>query len=90
MKSECEDIALNIMKVLKRTGNTWRRLNWEEYVEVRLKDKATDKGGGFDASKERPVFYKVIKYTVSEESARSFGGTWKNIEAEVPEEELSK
>ena len=37
-KCEAEVVACNIMVILKRTGDTWRRLTVEEYEAERLKD----------------------------------------------------
>ncbi len=50
--SESETIAANIMVILKRTGNKFRDLSWEEYKEERLKD------GSF-TEVERSYFDKV-------------------------------
>ncbi len=79
MKSEAESIARNIMIILKRTGDIWRELSWEEYSLERKKDAETDKGGGFNSWKEEPFFEQVQPYTVSEEQARLFSPTWKEI-----------
>ena len=37
-KSEAETIARNIMVILKRTGDSFRPLSWDEYKAERLKD----------------------------------------------------
>lgn len=71
-KSECETIARNIMVILERTGNKWRELSWDEYEEERRKD------GNFSI-KENGFFHQVLPYTVSEEMARKFSPTWKEI-----------
>ena len=70
-KSESETIARNIMVILKRTGDQWRELPWDEYKEERLKD------GGFVEWKERPEFDRVQPYTVSPETAALFSPDWK-------------
>lgn len=71
-KSECETIAANIMVILKRTGNNWRKLSYEEYKEERLKD------GNF-SNKESTFFEMVVGYTESETTARLFSPTWEGI-----------
>ena len=50
--SESETIAANIMAILKRTGNTFRELSWDEYKLERLKD------GSF-TEREKEYFEKV-------------------------------
>lgn len=67
--SESETIARNIMVILQRTGNHWRRLSWEEYSTERLKD------GNFTQSEYR-LFDKVINYCISEETACLFCSNW--------------
>lgn len=39
--SETETVAANIMRILKRTGNTWRKLSWVEYVKERKTEKSS-------------------------------------------------
>ncbi len=68
-KSEAETIARNIMVILNRTGNTWRRLTWEEYEVERKKD------GSFTMS-EKTYFEQVIDYCVSAQKALEFCSTW--------------
>lgn len=68
--SESETIALNIMKILGRTGDEFRPLSWEEYKEERLKD------GSFTESEKR-YFDKVKDYCLSNETAKLFCNLWK-------------
>jgi len=68
-KSEAETVAGNIMKILAKTGDTWRELTWEEYKEERIKD------GGFSES-EKHYFEKVIPYCKSEDTANLFAKDW--------------
>jgi len=68
--SEHEEIARNIMVILKRTGDTFRELSWEEYKTERKND------GGFTNS-EKPFFDRVKKYCISEETVKSFSPTWR-------------
>ena len=68
-KSEAETIACNVMKILKRTGNTWRELSDEEYKEERLKD-------GNWSSSEFEYLEQVRPYTVSVEMASKFSKDW--------------
>jgi hypothetical protein len=68
-KCECETIAQNIMVILKRTGNTFRPLTWEEYKKERLKNK------DFTES-EKQYFDKVIPYCKNEDTAKLFSKKW--------------
>ena len=68
-KSENEVIALNIMKILQRTGNEFRDLSWEEYKEERTKD------GNF-SSREKKYFEESVKYCTAEK-AQSFSSSWR-------------
>lgn len=73
-KSEAETIAANIMVILKRTGDTWRELTWEEYKEERLKDGKFTEG-------EKYYFDKVIGYCKSADSAILFSPNWAAIKS---------
>lgn len=79
-KSECEDVCRNIMLILSRTGDEWRKLSFEEYKKEREADFQRTKVRG-DAFfwKEKEFFDKVIGYTVSEDAARLFCNNWKNL-----------
>lgn len=66
---ECEQIACNIMVILKRTGDTFRPLSWDEYVSERKKD------GHFTES-EKGYFNQVINYCKSVDTANLFSKTW--------------
>jgi len=70
-KSEAETIALNIMKILARTGNKFRELSYEEYEKERIKD------GNYADWAEKPYFEMVIKYCSSAEMAKKFSLDWK-------------
>ncbi len=67
--SESETIAQNIMKILKRTGDEFRPITWEEYKEERLKD------GNF-SDREKSIFENVISYCKSADTAVLFCKTW--------------
>jgi len=67
--SEAETIAVNIMVILKRTGNKFRNLSWEEYVAERKKD------GNFSLS-EKKYFDQVIGYCKSADTAKLFSASW--------------
>lgn len=69
-KSEYETIAQNIMKILSRTGNTWRKLSFEEYKTERLKDSEW-------SDREEIYFNEVVGYTISAEKAATFSSSWK-------------
>lgn len=68
-KSECETIAQNIMLILKRTGDVFRELTWDEYKSERLKDS------GFSDA-EKFYFDKVIGYCKTSDSAVLFCDGW--------------
>lgn len=70
--SESEIVAQNIMKILERTGNTFRVLPFSEYKEERLKDS------GFSDLEER-YFYNVVEFCSSEESAKRLSPEWNKI-----------
>lgn len=67
--AEHETIAQNIMKILKRTGDTFRELSWEEYKEERLKD------GAFTQT-EASLFDTVKGYCISPDTAKLFSPKW--------------
>lgn len=70
--AEKETVARNIMVILKRTGNKFRPLSWEEYKSEREKD------GAF-TNTERSCFDAVIDYCKSADTARLFSKSWGNI-----------
>jgi len=78
--SESETIALNIIKILSRTGDTWRSLTWEEYKTERTKDAGVGRQHATFSERERGYFEAVLPYTVSESAARAFCKTWASIE----------
>ena len=67
---EQEQMGINIMIILKRTGNVFRELTFEEYKTEREKD------GGFSSS-EKHYFEQVIPYCKSAETAALFSDSWK-------------
>lgn len=71
--AESETVAMNIMRILKRTENTWRKLTWKEYVDERNKD------GNFDDA-EKKYFDACISYTLSPNTAVLYSQEWANIE----------
>lgn len=68
-KSEAETIAQNIMVILKRTGNEFRELSFEEYKKEREKD------GNFHII-EKGFFEQVIGYCKSPDTAKLFSKRW--------------
>ena len=70
---ESEMVAVNIMVILSRTGNEWRKLSFEEYKKERLKD-------GNYTYKEEHYFNAVVDYTTSAEAARGFCPGWQKAE----------
>lgn len=74
-RSEVETVAANIMKILKRTGDIFRDLSWDEYKEERLKD------GGF--SETEGIYFSVaIPNCISAEKAKSFSPVWNKVKEE--------
>lgn len=71
-KSEAETVARNIMAILTRTGNEWRKLSLSEYQSEREKD------GGFTSS-EAGFFIQVAEYTTSPEAAAKFSSAWSKV-----------
>jgi len=71
-KNEVEVIAQNIMKILARTGDTFRPLSSEEYETERRKD------GGW-SSFEGELFKRAAPHCVTEETALAFSPDWKRI-----------
>ena len=71
-KCEAEVIAIKIMKILSRTGNTFRKLTFEEYRKEREKD------GNFEEMLEYMYFKRVWPYCKSAEDAMAFSKVWKN------------
>lgn len=78
--SEYETVARNIMLILKRTGNSFRELSFEEYEAERLKD-------GNYSSREKEYFDKVIPYCRNAEEASKFSKTWAEV---VQNDDLNK
>jgi hypothetical protein len=68
-KSECETIAQNIMKILQRTGDKFRPINFKEYKIERIKD------GNF-SDREEEYFNQVIMFCTDSESALKFSSSW--------------
>lgn len=69
LKSEYEAIARNIMVILGRTGNKFRKLSWREYKAERLKDKDFSEG-------EKRFFIHVVDYCKSANKAKTFSQAW--------------
>lgn len=67
--TEAETVARNIMVILSKAGDTFRRLSWEEYREAWLKD-------GRFTEMERVYFEQVWPYTLSAEKAAMFSPVW--------------
>jgi len=58
------------MKVLRDTGNEFRRIDFKEY-------KCNRKKSGFRVRRyEERYFDTVVKFTVSEDAARKFSPFW--------------
>ena len=64
-RSEHETVAKNVMKILARTGDTFRLLSWDEYKAERQKD------GNF-SERESGFFNDVANYCASSHGAAAF------------------
>lgn len=74
-KMEPEMVAENIMLILKRTGDTFRKLTWEEYKAERVKDlKDGDMPESVDC--ERKYFDQVSMCCVTVETTANFSHRW--------------
>jgi hypothetical protein len=71
--SKSETVAKNIMLILARNGNKWRRLPWHEYKAARLKD------GDFNED-EQIHFNRVIDFTIKAECAILFSEAWQRVD----------
>lgn len=78
-KSEAETVAHNIILILARTGDTFRKLEWEEYEIERKKD------GNF-SNAELMYFINVSKHCVSADTAVLFAPSWSQVTTPAPEE----
>lgn len=70
-KAECEIVAKNIMLILKRTGDVFRELTYEEYEQERKKD-------GKYSDSEKRFFDQVAPFCKSAEEAKSFSKEWQD------------
>jgi hypothetical protein len=83
--SEAAIAARNIMVILSRRGDIWRELSWNGYSMERKMDADFSNldcsclDFTFCSSTERSYFESVRPYTVSEEKARSFSETWRDV-----------
>lgn len=78
-KSEHETIARNCMVILKKLGDEWKKLTWEEYCEVRKNDGASERS----LHGEKKYFDDVVEYAESPEDAMAFSPTWRRIYKEL-------
>lgn len=67
--AEAETVARNIMVILYRTGNEFRKLSWEEYKKEREKDEPIE-------NFEKDYFEEVSEYCISAEKALEFCDDW--------------
>ena len=63
--SETEVVAMNVMLILKRTGDAFRPLEWEEYAKERKEDGEFTEG-------EKQYFERAIGYFKSADTAKLF------------------
>ncbi len=75
--SEHETIALNAMKMLANTNDTFRSFNWAAYVHHREKDEPTITEE--QLATEKKYFDQISPYLASEKSASRFSPAWKKI-----------
>ena len=87
-KAEHERVALNIMIILNKNGNTWRKLSWKEYVKSRTDDevkKLDEIGEDFpnrslyirhNIDSEKSYFKSVVEHCSSANKALKFSENW--------------
>ena len=73
---ECEVVAANIMRILKRTGDKFRPITPEEYTKERKKD------GGYSKA-EITCFHKVAKWCKNADTAPLFSPVWEKAAAKA-------
>ena len=73
-KSEAEGMALRLVRILACTGDTWRRLSWNEWD---LYDDGEE--DRFPEWFERKWFDKLADWLTSEMGARTFSPVWGSI-----------
>ncbi len=73
---EAEIVAANIMRILARTGDTFRPLTVEEYTKERKKD------GNFTTA-EINLFHKVQKWCKSADAAVVYSPTWEQSAVKI-------
>ncbi len=71
-KAEAETVATNIMVILSRTGDEWRKLTYNEYKKEREKD-------GNYSSNEEKYFNNVSDYCTSPDTAKLFSPNWRAV-----------
>lgn len=74
-KTETEVIAMNVVKIPSNRGDVFRLLTWEEYVEQRKADGATD----YDCQIERRYFEVAAPYLETAEKAATFQYQWAKL-----------
>ncbi len=70
---EAEDVACYVMSALAHSGDTFRKLTEEEYIQIRT-EMGNPPGG-----KSKEWFSKVAPYCVSIDTIVSFSPKWKEI-----------
>ena len=74
-KTETEVIAMNIAKILSSRGDAFRLLTWEEYIESRKADGATD----HDCQIEHRYFEVAAPYLETAMNAATFSDMWAKL-----------
>lgn len=77
---ECEVVALNIMKIRARTGDTWAPMTWEQYEAERRAD------GAERCSDEFRPFQKVNLICSNPAEAAKFSFIWTRAVAKLQKE----
>ena len=81
-----ETVAMNIMRVLAKTGDTFRKLTFEEYIAERIAPNHTKVDGNytfvghfFGVESEDVMFATVAPYCESAEKASEFAPAWNKL-----------
>lgn len=80
-KIECEIVARNIMVILARTGDKFRKLEWEEYRLERIKDANDSANKNTPFSEYEKPYFDAVAYLSKgrEEQLVGFSNDWRKV-----------
>ena len=77
--SHCEQVAVNIMVILKRTGDAWRPMSADEYG-------SQPERNGVLSARQADLFHRVAPLVATEAMARKFSPEWAKVGREAKDE----